>query len=87
MKAAVDSIVQKMRPSSSCCLVLPTFTGDRYNNVVRKAVIEDVLGHLGECGLVLDQTLDRILPVRRRLHNQKWTTLERERVSVYRKGW
>ena len=86
MKAALDSIAEKLRPSALCCVVLPTFTGDRHNNVIRKAAIDDVLSHLDDCGFVLDQTLDRLLPVRRRLHNQKWTTLEREKISIYRKG-
>jgi len=85
MESAVSSICRTLRLGGRACFVMPTFEGDKWNNTERKQVIQECLAALLTHGLVCEQELTRIIPARRRHHNQKWTTLERERIFVYRK--
>jgi DNA modification methylase len=85
MKAIMEVIGIKLRPGGYACFVMPGFESDKHNNVERRRVVQECLSFLPANGLVLEQELQRILPTRRRHHNQKWTTLEREFIYVYRK--
>ena len=85
MKSVIEVICRKVRVSGYVCLVLPSFKADQTNNLVRRRVIQECLGYVGESGMMLEHELERILPERRRHHNQGWTSLERERIYVFRR--
>lgn len=85
MKEAVSAICRKLRPGGYACLVMPKFNADNHNNTVRREVVQECLGFLYANGCTLEQELSRILPTRRRHHNQKWTSLEKESIHVFRK--
>ncbi len=85
MKEAVSAICRKLKPGGYACLVMPKFNADNHNNTVRREVVQECLGFLHANGCTLEQELSRILPTRRRHHNQKWTSLEKESIHVFRK--
>ena len=87
MRAALALVVEQMRGGAYACIVMPTFAVDRVNNQRRRRVVDDCLATLIEKGLTQVHQLERVLPVRRRHHNQHWTSLERETIHVYRKVW
>jgi DNA modification methylase len=86
MKQIMEVISVKLKSGGYACFVMPGFESDKHNNVERRRVVQECLAFLPANGLVLEQELQRILPSRRRHHNQKWTTLEREFIYVYRKA-
>jgi DNA modification methylase len=86
MKDVMKLISIKLRSGGYACFVMPEFESDKHNNNERRRVVQECLAFLPANGLVLEQELQRILPSRRRHHNQKWTTLERELIFVYRKS-
>jgi hypothetical protein len=85
MKQVMTAIARKLKPGAYGCFVMPGFETDKHNNIERRRVVQECLAFLPARGLVLEQELHRILPSRRRHHNQKWTSLEREFIYVYRK--
>lgn len=85
MRRALEVICRKLKPGGYICLVMPKFNADNHNNTVRKQVVQECLGFLYTNGCTLEQELSRILPKRRRHHNQKWISLEKESIHVFRK--
>jgi hypothetical protein len=85
MEKAIKVLCTKLRPSGYACFVMPIFETKNQNNTMRKQVVQECLSFLLDNGLVLEQDLNRILPRRRRHHNQQWTSLERECIYIYRK--
>jgi DNA modification methylase len=85
MKDVMKVLSSKLKIGGYACFVMPGFEGDKQNNTERKQVVQECLAFLPANGLVLEQELHRILPTLRRHHNQKWTTLEREYIHIYRK--
>lgn len=85
MEQVLKVLSSKLKVGGYACFVLPGFEGDKQNNTERKQVIQECLAFLPANGLVLEQELHRILPTLRRHHNQKWTSLEREIIYIYRK--
>ncbi|MGB7472212.1 MAG: DNA methyltransferase, partial [Candidatus Acidiferrum sp.] len=85
MRAALEVICRKLKPGGYICLVMPKFNADNHNNTIRKQVVQECLGFLHTNGCTLEQELSRILPKRRRHHNQKWISLEKESIHVFRK--
>jgi hypothetical protein len=86
MKDAMDAICRKVRAGGYVCLVMPNFDSDDLNSSARRQVVQECLALLHANGLVLEQELRRFLPIRRRHHNQRWASLESERIHVYRKA-
>lgn len=85
MRDACSVIGRKVKPGGRACFVLPTFDSHRENDVVRRRAIQDYMNTLFDSGFILEQELVRMLPTLRRHHNQKWTSLEREGIFVYRR--
>jgi DNA methylase len=85
MKRAQIAIAATLKSGGYACFIMPGFEGDQWNNAARKQSVQDCLAHLHTCGLVRQQELTRMLPLRRRHHNQKWTTLERENIYIFSK--
>jgi tRNA G10 N-methylase Trm11 len=85
MKAALETSCAKLKTGGYACFVMPSFEGDKTNNVVRRRAVQECLNHLLSVGMESVHELNRVLPTRRRQHNQKWATLEREIISIYRK--
>ena len=85
MQEALRLLVQQMREGGYACLVMPTFSVDRANSQDRRRAVDQSLSELLEMGLSEVRRFERVLPARRRHHNQHWTSLERETIHVYRK--
>jgi DNA modification methylase len=79
------AISVKLKVGGYACLVMPVFETDNTNNLERTLVIQRVLADLEEHGLLRECEMERYLPIRRRQHNSNWSTLERERIVVFRK--
>lgn len=84
MKEAINVISTKIKPGGYACFVMPRFNTDNVNNSVRKKAIQDCLSTLSK-NFILELELSRILPTRRRHHNQKWASLEQESIYIYRR--
>ena len=85
MRLALSLAVEQMRDGAYACFVMPTFAVDRIDNQRRRRVVDECLTTLIDKGLTEVHQLERVLPARRRHHNQHWTSLERETIHVYRK--
>ena len=85
MDQAFRLVVEQMRDGGHACLVMPTFAVDKDNNRRRRHVVDECLTTLVQHGLTQIHRLERVLPARRRHHNQRWTSLERETIYVYQK--
>jgi len=85
MREALGVIATTLKPGGYACFVLPRFDADLHNNVVRRHAVQESMASLLTHGLTEVATLERILPNRRRHHNQQWTALEREIIAVYRR--
>lgn len=83
MHDANQSIVDKVSPRGYICYVLPEIDDD---DDERKEIVEQVLldlEHRNEIERVDDYF--RAIPSNRRAHNIKWTSLNQERISLFRK--
>jgi len=85
MQRANKVIARKMKTGGFACFVMPAFNIDNDNNRKRKEVVNKVISNLEEIGLVVDKEFERMLPTKRRSHNIKWATLERETIYLIRK--
>ncbi len=85
MKEANKVISTKIKSGGYACYVMPVFDTDNENNRDRKHIVQRVLSSMGDYGLTTEDEFERILPAKRRSHNIKWTTLEREKIHLFRK--
>lgn len=83
MGKAIINIVDAVKRGGFICIILPEFDGK--NDLVRKNAIQKVLLGLKEYGCEEIVNISRTLPVRRRHHNQNWTSLTKEQIHFYRK--
>ena len=86
MGQALELVAEQVRPGGHACFVMPTFTRDESGNQRRHQVVEECLAVLVERAFSKVGELERILPVRRRHHNQRWTSLERETIHIFRRS-
>jgi DNA modification methylase len=84
MRIAVDRMASSVRPGGYACLVLPTFDSVSEASASRRHAIQEVGAMFVSQGFSMEQELSRMLPTRRRHHNQKWTTLRKESILVLR---
>lgn len=85
MLKAVENIVDSLKIGGYACFVMPVFSGDKINNVDRKQAVDEFIGSMSTIGLTRETVLTRIIPAKRRHHNQKWTTLAKENIHIFRK--
>lgn len=85
MNLANENISNKLKDGGYICYVMPAFDNDNKNNVDRQKIVKTVMDNLKDFGLKEEMKLERIIPTRRRLHNVKWASLEKEKISIYRK--
>lgn len=85
MKTVATEVSKSLKIGGYFCLVMPIFSGTRYNNTQRQRSIEEFIGSLPRHGLVREHVITRILPTGRRHHNQTWISLTKEEVSIFRK--
>ena len=85
MRSAFSLVTDQMRTGAYACFVMPTFSVDMTNNRRRRQIVDECMTVLVERGLTKVHQLERVLPTRRRHHNQRWTSLERETIHVYRR--
>lgn len=86
MKETNLSISRMMKDGGLACIVLPEFNKDTTNNKSRRSIISEVLSHLEEeCDFEKIDEFVRILPTKRRHHNQKWASLDREKIHIFRR--
>lgn len=86
MKEVNISISKQMKIGGLACFVLPEFNKDNENNINRRQIISDVLLHLEqECGFERMEEFVRVLPTKRRHHNQKWARLDKEKIYIFQR--
>ena len=85
MGDALGLVVDQMREGAYACFVMPTFAVDKNNNRRRRRIVDECLTTLTDKGLSQVSQFERVLPARRRHHNQQWTSLERETIHLYRR--
>jgi DNA modification methylase len=86
MRKANSVISRKIKEEGYVCYVLPAFSMDNQNNKNRRQIVQKVLADMAEHDLVKEDEYERILPEKRRLHNAKWATLEREKIYLLRRA-
>lgn len=86
MLKANSAIVGRLKRGGYACYVLPVFDRDTENNTRRRNILDKVLAELNKDTMVQEDIFDRILPTRRRSHNQSWACLEKEKIYLYRKA-
>lgn len=87
LQDAVAEAASKVKPGGYMCFVLPKFSGSQPSDKDRRrdrAVTKSV-GSLLQLGFDEMTSITRNLPKRRRHHNQKWTSLEKELIQLYRR--
>ena len=85
MRKSIEKISEKLKVGGYVCFIMPIFTEDNKNDRERKCIVDKVMNSTMEYGLLRVDEYERILPVRRS-HNIKWATLEKEKISIFRKG-
>lgn len=85
MIGAMKNIAQCLNIDGYVCLVMPVFSGDSRNNTERRQATDEFIASLISAGLVKEDMVSRILPSRRRHHNQKWTSLTKENIFIFRR--
>jgi len=85
MQKANEVISKKIKTGGYACYVMPAFATDNENNKNRKHIVQKVLSRMVDYDLIKEDEYERILPTIRRSHNIKWTSLEREKIYLFRK--
>lgn len=85
MRLANEVISQKIKSGGYACYVMPVFNTDNDNNKNRRRVVQRVLSSMDKNDLIKEDEYERILPTKRRSHNMKWATLEREKIYLFKK--
>lgn len=85
MQKANKAISAKIKQGGFACFVMPMFNTDNENNKSRRRIVKRVLSSLDEYDLIHEDEYERILPTKRRSHNIKWATLEREKIYLFKK--
>lgn len=84
MYEANDNIVSKVSEGGYLCYVLPEINDDGDE---RKEVVSKVLADIEKRdGISRIEDYMRVIPSNRRSHNMKWTSLNQERISLFRKS-
>jgi hypothetical protein len=86
MRKANSVISRKVKEEGYVCYVLPAFNMDNQNNKNRRQIVQKVLADMAEHDFVKENEYERMLPVKRRSHNAKWATLEREKIYLFRRA-
>lgn len=84
MKKSMQQICKKIKEDGYMCIIMPMFNTDNENNTIRRAVVQNFLSDLSNYGLILEDEYQRVLPATRRHHNLIWTSLEREKIHLYK---
>ena len=84
MQQAAISIGRKVKLKGYACFVMPKFEGGDAD-LERQRSIRVFFDSLVSSGFEFEHSVSRLLPTRRRQHNQKWARLNREDIYVYRK--
>lgn len=85
MENANEAIARKLKIGGYACYVMPVFSSYNENDKSRKQIVQKIMSKLQSLDLINEEEFDRILPKLRRAHNAKWTTLEREKIYLFRK--
>ncbi len=86
MKSVNKLVSAKLKPGGYACYIMPSFNTDNTKNCDRKKVTDNIMSSIEELGLKLVCEFDRIVSSKRRDHNSKWTSLEQEKIYIYRKA-
>jgi hypothetical protein len=85
MKEAIKTMARKIKKGGYACYVMPVFNTDNKNNLLRKKIVNKLLSSLSDYCLFKQDEYERIISRKRRAHNIKWTTLEREKIHLFKK--
>lgn len=86
MKVVNKLIADSLKIGGYACYIMPLFNSDNAKNQDRKIVMENILSSIEDLGLLPVSEFDRVLSNKRRDHNSKWTSLEQEKIYIYRKA-
>jgi len=78
-------ISRKLKNNGYACYVLPLFDKDNSNNSNRKQLLEKMINNMRKFNLVKIAEFERILPSKRRSHNIKWASLNKEIIYLFKK--
>ncbi len=87
MIQAFDNIMNTLKDQGIACFILPYFNIDNVNNTSRRSIIIEILKELDKYSLNKIADFQRFLPRNKRDHNQKWASLNSERILIYRKEY
>ena len=80
------NIISKLKIGGIACYILPEFSTRNTNDTKRTSIINRMISNLERVGgLKRINQFSRVLPSKRRHHNQKWATLEKENIYIYRR--
>lgn len=83
MKIINKNIASMLKHHGYACYVMPSFCEDNDNNIKRKAIIDELIKNMSSFGLEKIGEFDRVVSNRRRDHNLKWATLEKEKIYIF----
>jgi hypothetical protein len=86
MKIANERIAMKIKRGGYACYVMPSFNTKNENNMKRKKIVQSVMASLEDYDLIKEAEFERSIPSKRRSHNVKWASLEKEKIHLYKKG-
>jgi|GEM_PF-1153173 len=86
MNIANKVMIDKLKIGGYACFVMPAFNEDNKKNLERKIIMETIMSKFEELGLSLIFEFTRCVSNKRRDHNSKWTSLEQEKILIYKKG-
>ena len=85
MFQVMQALRGKLKPGGFACFVMPAFTSEKRDDTARQQAVQQCIATLDTNGFVREHEFSRVLPTQRRHHNQKWTSLDREDIYLYRK--
>ena len=85
LRTVNEALSKKVREGGYVCFVMPLFGSVNQNDVDRRRIVQRAMSDL-ERYFIKERELERTIPAIKRTHNIKWSTLDRERIYVFRKG-
>jgi hypothetical protein len=84
MRTALSNVIGSLRVGGYACFVMPLFEARVIPE--RRDVVDRVMDHPLSAGCELVDKVTRVLPTRRRHHNQNWTSLDKEVIYIFRRS-
>ena len=86
MQSVNRIVFDKLKVGGYVCYIMPAFNMDNDKNRERKEITDNIMLSMKEMGLIPIYNFNRAVSNKRRDHNSKWTSLEEEKIHIYRKA-